>query len=189
MPLSPRAAQRIADDTGCLLPTRRMVDAVYAAAAIKHTPLPMKPGPEMTDVTYFWQHNHSLRHQRSALLPALPSGGLFAGHKKDVVITPRLATAPGKVAIYGWHHPASEGASAKPIQPLYLGHTDSWVDYSHGIRLIGQTCVIDKRTCGVREILADPDRCAIFSDEGPIAIPRYDDPPADNSNEKCGLRD
>ena len=33
-PLTPATAQRIADELGCMLPTRKMVDAIYSAAQI-----------------------------------------------------------------------------------------------------------------------------------------------------------
>jgi len=44
------------------------------------------------------------------------------------------------VAIYGWHK-----LDGKPIQPLYTGHVDWYVDYSHGIRLVSRTIYIDNK--------------------------------------------
>ena len=79
----------------------------------------------MTTVAVFLRHNEIVRRARNR-----PLGKLVAGHKKDVVITNKVFTKPGKVAIYGWHKP-----DGKPIQPLYTGHAESQVDYSHGIRL------------------------------------------------------
>lgn len=49
----------------------------------------------------------------------------------------RLADKPHKVAIYGWHYPGGE-----PIQPLYAGHWDRYVDYSHGLRLVSDNLII-----------------------------------------------
>lgn len=176
-PLSPRAAQRIADAVGCQLPTRRMVDAIYAAATVRLAPITMTPGAEMTTLKYFRQHDESVRLQRTAVLKARPPGEqlgeLVAGHKKDVVITPRLSTAPGKVAIYGWHREALGDRPPQPIQPLYLGHIDQWVDYSHGVRLISQRCTINGAERNLAEVLADVQQCVVFSDEGPIVMPRY----------------
>jgi hypothetical protein len=166
--LSPGAAQRVAELTGCLLPTRVMVDAIYAAAAVKLSPTPLPAGPEMTTVPVFLKHNDLIWGQRRAAGEAHPLGALVAGHKKDVVVTPRLATAPGKVAIYGWHR--TNGA---PIQPLYLGHSASWVDYSHGIRLVHRTARLNGRQKPLAEILADPEVAGLLSDEGPLARPRY----------------
>ncbi len=130
-PVSPGTAQRIADRLACILPTRKMVNAIYAAAEVKLAPSPIPPSPAMTTVPIFVQHNATVRAQRMALTNLYPLGALVAGHKKDVVISARLAGATNKVAIYGWHQ-----TNGVPIQPLYLGHVWWWVDYSQCIRLV-----------------------------------------------------
>lgn len=124
-PVTPMTAQKIADRFGCVLPTPAMVDAIYAAAGIKLAPQPIPPTSAMTTVPVFAEHNALVRKQRGAE----NFGALVAGHKKDIVIPPN--PKPGKVAIYGWHQ-----TNGVPIQPLYQGHTDQWVDYSHGARLV-----------------------------------------------------
>lgn len=167
-PLSPAAAQAIADYFDCVLPTRRMVDLIHRAAPLKLEPAPIPPSAAMTTAAVFAQHSAAVMEQRKAALAAHPLGTLVAGHKKDVVITPRLAFAPGKVAIYGWHRP--DGTA---IQPLYLGHTDAWVDYSHGIRLVRRALVVDGAPATVDAVLADAKRCALLSDEGPLVSARY----------------
>src|SRR5262249_45638882 len=55
--ISPNTAQRIADSLGCCLPTRKMVNDIYAAAAVKLATSPMTPGPSMTTVLVFSNHN------------------------------------------------------------------------------------------------------------------------------------
>ena len=100
-PVTPQTAHRLADELGCTLPTRHMVDAIYSAASVKLSPLPIAPSPAMTSVTVFAEHDSMVRTQRSEALRLNPPGGLIAGHKKDVVISNRLTNAPGKVAIYG----------------------------------------------------------------------------------------
>ena len=167
-PLTPGTAQAVADELGCVLPTRKMVEAIWRAAPVKLAPAPIVPGRAMTTVPVFSQHNATVRAQRQEALATHPLGTLVAGHKKDVVITPRLATSPGRVAIYGWHRP--EGT---PIQPLYLGHAATWADYSHGVRLVRSAMTVGGRATTVEAVLADPERCALLSDEGPIANPRY----------------
>jgi hypothetical protein len=167
-PISPHTAQRIADVLGCTLPTRKIVNDIYAAAAVKLQPAPILPSPAMTSMPVFAQHNVIVRTQRLARVKEHPLGALVAGHKKDVVISARLAAAPGKVAIYGWHQ-----TNGIPIQPLYTGHTAAWVDYSHGIRLVQQSAIVDGATRTVGEVLADPTLAPLFSDEGPIAASRY----------------
>jgi len=168
IPLTPMAAQCIADRLDCVLPTRKMVDAIYAAAEVKLAPSPIPPSAQMTDVTVFDSHNAAVRFQLGTLPQHPPLGALVAGHKKDVVITPRLATNFGKVAIYGWHQ-----TNGQPIQPLYLGHTNTWVDYSHGIRLVQQRMVLNGETTTVSRVLANPRFASLLSDEGVITNARY----------------
>jgi hypothetical protein len=167
-PVSPATAQRLADELGCRLPTRKMVDAIYQAATLRLAPTPIPPSAAMTTVAVFAAHNELVRQQRQLTLADHPLGELVAGHKKDVVVTPRLATAPGKVAIYGWHR-----ADGTAIQPLFLGHAASWVDYSHGVRLVLRAMRVDDQPTTIDAVLADPQRCASLSDEGPMANPRY----------------
>jgi hypothetical protein len=173
MPVSPNTAQRIADRLGCVLPTRKMVDEIYAAAGVKLAPAPISPGPAMTTVPIFVQCNEMIRTQRLANLSSHPLGALVAGHKKDVVISARLAGVTNKVAIYGWQQ-----TNGRAIQPLYLGHTAAWVDYSHGIRLVSQNMLVNGEPKTVAEVLADPKFCGLISDEGVITNARYStDPP------------
>jgi hypothetical protein len=167
-PMTPATAQRIADWLGCTLPTRKMVDAIYGAAAVKLAPTPIPPSAAMTTVPVFLMHADMVRTQRLESLAAHPLGALIAGHKKDVVISSRLAESPGKVAIYGWHR-----ADGAPIQPLYLGHTAAWVDYSHAIRLVQQSMILNGATTTVAQVLADPKLSSLLSDEGVIVTPRY----------------
>jgi pimeloyl-ACP methyl ester carboxylesterase len=168
MPMTPATAQRIADATGCLLPTRKMVDAIHASAEVMLPPQPLTPGPTMTTVPAFAQHNDIVRTQRKDTLKPHPLGALVAGGKKDVVITAKLTNAPTKVAIYGWHR-----TNGVAIQPLYLGHTAAWVDYSHGIRLVSQTALLNGQKTSLTAILADPNLCSGLSDEGMITQPHY----------------
>ena len=167
-PISPNMAQRIADQLGCVLPTRKMVDAIYVAAEVKLAPSPIPPTPAMTSVPIFAQHNETVSAQRAVLLNQHPLGALVAGHKKDVVISARLASVTNKVAIYGWH--LTNGVA---IQPLYLGHTSAWVDYSQCIRLVLQTMLVNGEKKTVAEVLADPKLCGLLSDEGVITNARY----------------
>ena len=167
-PVSPNSAQIIADQLGCVLPTRKMVDAIYAAAEVKLPPSPIPPSAAMTTVPFFVQHNETVRAQRTAFLKAHPLGALTAGHKKDVVITARLAGMTNKVAIYGWHL-----TNGLPIQPLYLGHTAAWVDYSQCIRLVLHTMIVNGQKKSVADILADPKLCGLISDEGVVTNARY----------------
>lgn len=167
-PVSPGAAQQIADQLDCILPTRRMVDAIYAAAQVRLPPSPIPPSSAMTTVAVFAEHNKTIWAQRMAVTNRYPLGALVAGHKKDVVISARLAGVTNKVAIYGWHR--TNGA---PIQPLYLGHAWWWVDYSQCTRLVSQTMLVNGQEKSVADVLAYPKLCGLISDEGAVTNARY----------------
>ncbi len=165
MPMSPAIAQTIADGLGCLLPTRKMVDQIYTAAAVKLAPAPISPTTvDIMLPTTFFRHHEMVETQRQGY--AL--GPLVGGIKKDVVITPRLVTTPGKVAIYGWHQ-----LNGTPIQPLYLGHEATYMDYSHGFRLVRNRIVVNGVEMTVAEVLAHPTLNVLLSDEGVVTTPRY----------------
>lgn len=165
IPMTPLIAQPIADAMECLLPTRKMVDDIYDQAAVKLAPAPISPSTvDITLATTFYRHHQMVEEQREGQ----PLGLLVGGIKKDVVITPQLASHPGHVAIYGWHQ-----LNGVPIQPLYLGHVDWYVDYSHGIRLVSQRMIVDGVETTVASVLADPQLHVLLSDEGVVTSPSY----------------
>lgn len=159
-PLGLPAAMRLADRFDMLLPTARMVDQIHAQARLRLTPQPMTPGPQMESTDYLLRHNATLERQRGAA----PLGLLVSGHKKDLVLTNRMQTAPGRVAIYGWHQ-----ANGRPIQPLSTVHGAGYADYSHGVRLVARTAWLNGRAVDLREILSDSRLAGMVSGEGPIA--------------------
>ncbi len=167
MPMGPLTAQPIADAFGCLLPTRKMVNQIYTAASVKLAPHPYSPNDyNIESVDVFNQSNSYIEGQR--LAAGAPLGALIGGTKKDVVITPLLATNPNKVAIYGWHQ-----LNGQPIQPLYLGHDINYMDYSHGIRFIKRSMIVDGANMLVADVLNNANLAALLSDEGTVANPRY----------------
>ncbi len=155
IPLTPMTATAIADQWKCFLPTPKMVDAIYAAAKVKLAPVPMYIHRDST-IT-MWQHHLIIEGQRKA------EKGLIAGIKKDVVITDRLnnTAKPNRVAIYGWHQ-----LNGKPIQPLYTGHVNWYVDYSHGIRLVYQTIYVDGKPMHYEDVFKHPVYHRALTDEG-----------------------
>lgn len=159
MPMTPQTAQAIADSFGCILPTRKLVDDIWQHATIRLTPITYAPvGDENTKVYKFRDHNTDIEAARIQV--GGQPGELIAGIKKDVVICNTLKTKPGYVAIYGWHY-----TSGVPIQPLYTGHIDQYVDYSHGIRLINEVMRVDGVPMRAQDILRDPILYKLISDE------------------------
>lgn len=162
MPMTPQTAQRIANHFGYVLPTRKIVDAIDAHAELHLGPRPLTR--EREAVATFLEHHEIIERQRAAK----PLGLLTTGIKKDVVLTPRIFERPNRLAIYGWRQ-----LDGRPIQPLTTIHSDRYVDYSHGIRLVRDAIAIDGRTLTISELLADPDLCPLVSDEGVITPPHY----------------
>lgn len=163
IPMSSLTAQRIADLCHCLLPTRRLVDAIYRQAALTLRPQPLRAGPQMMSNAYYSTHHQAIEQQRGGRAP----GELTVGHKKDVVLSNRLQARPDRVAIYGWHL-----GPTKPIQPLSTLHENTYADYSHGLRLIRVALTVDGAAASATEVLGDPSLCALLSDEGPISSHR-----------------
>lgn len=162
LPLTPQAAQKIGDAFGCVLPTRKLVDAIDAEAEVRLEPHPLTENREAAAT--FLEHNRIIEGQRQGHKLGL----LITGIKKDVVLSPRIFERPNRLAIYGWHMPNGE-----PIQPLTVIHHDRYVDYSHGIRLVNRMMLVDGQPADLPGILADKVRSAIVSDEGLIAPARY----------------
>jgi hypothetical protein len=157
VPLTYSSATIIADRFSSVLPTARMVDAIYEQAAHRLTPAPLPAGPLMGSNLYLLKHQQRIAEQRSGL----PLGELISGHKKDLVLSNRLRQLPGRVAIYGWHK-----APRDPIQPLSTVHGAQYVDYSHGVRLVSATVVVDGRPLSIYDALQDSQVAPILSREG-----------------------
>jgi hypothetical protein len=161
VPMGLPAAARIARKLGFMLPTTKMVDAIYTQAKVHLAPEPMTPGSQMESTDYFQRHNRTVTQQRNKTGYDLTA--LTAGQKKDIVLSNRLRSKPGRVAIYGWHR-----RNGKPIQPLSTVHGESYADYSHGVRLISATAYVNGESRALADILADPRLARIVSSEGPI---------------------
>ncbi len=167
-PMSPMLATRIGNLTSMTLPTRKMVNDIYAAASLKLSPSTIPPSGSMTTVPVFDQHNTTVRGQRNAVIASFPLGSLVGGDKKDVVITNQIYTTANRVVIYGWHT-----AVGSPIQPLSNVHADTYMDYSHGIRLIQNAVIYNGTPTTIEAILQSSTLNALLSDEGVISQPWY----------------
>lgn len=173
IPTTPHLAQWICDRTDCSLPTRKMVDAIWDAAAWKAKPQPIPPSPEMVTVEVFFHHHLQIEEQRR--LARCPLGLLMSGMKKDIVLTPQLwqRTSPPRVAIYGWHYP-----NGVAIQPLSLVHKATYTDYSHGVRLVANDVLVDGTVHRLPDLLRDSVLAPLLCDEGAFThYPRYPSTP------------
>ena len=163
IPMNLHTALAIAERFGFVLPTRKMVDAIYLQSRHRLVPQPLPAGDQMRSTQYYWAHNELIEDQAQALGAQL--GELVSGDKKDVVLSNRLAQHLGRIAIYGWHRGAGQ-----PIQPLSTVHGANYADYSHGIRLVSRWALVDGKPKLVRDILHDPSTARALSDEGPIQL-------------------
>ena len=163
IPMNLHTAMTIAERFGFVLPTRKMVDAIYIQSRYHLTPQPLPAGPQMRSTEYYSTHNHMIEDQVHGV--GAPLGALVSGDKKDVVMSNRLAMNLGRIAIYGWHR-----GPGQPIQPLSTVHGANYADYSHGIRLISEWALVNGRLQSIRELLGNPSTAKVLSDEGPIRL-------------------
>ena len=161
VPMRLQTALFIAAKFGLLLPTSKMVDAIYRQATVRLQPQPLPAGPRMRSTDYFLRHNDMVAAQRAGLGATL--GELTAGDKKDLVLSARLWLAPQQIAIYGWHRGVD-----RPIQPLSTVHGARYVDYSHGVRLVGPVAFVEGEARSLLDLLADAQLAPLLSDEGPL---------------------
>jgi len=165
VPLDLPTATAIARRFGFVLPTRKLVDVIYQQAAVHLAPVPMPAGPEMRSIDYLLRHNRTIEQQRMAWQQI---DGIVAGHKKDLVLSERLMEKPERVAIYGWHRP-----DGRPIQPLSIVHGAHYADYSHGVRLVAETVLVNGAPRSIYDVLEQPRLASLLSDEGRIADARH----------------
>lgn len=170
IPMTPILAQKLCNNLKCTLPTRKMVNQIWSYASVKLEPAPIPPSDTMTTVPVMWQHNQIVWQQRQAVIGYHPLGELVGGDKKDVVVSNLIYgyPPPNRVVIYGWHY-----LNGTPIQPLYNGHSETYVDYSHGIRLVQDSITINGQPGSITDILQNDSLHVLFSDEGKISIPFY----------------
>ena len=169
IPMTPILAQKIAYLIKCSLLTRKMVDKVYKNAKIKLEPKPIPPTKAMTTVPVFIAHNQILKTQLKDLDAQHKNSELTAGHKKDIIISNKIyGEKSARVVIYGWHK-----LDGKPIQPVYNKHTNTWADYSHGVRLVQKNVWVNSKKMNIIKILKDHKLSVLLSDEGKIEKPFY----------------
>lgn len=160
--ITPMAAQKIADSLHCFLPTTKMVDDIYRAAPLKLPPVPLYALRDSTPTMY--HHHLIIEGQRKG------RKGLIGGIKKDIVLSGKILqdNKPNRVAIYGWHQ-----LNGKPIQPLYTGHVNWYVDYSQGIRLVYEKLKVDGKWMDYKAVLQDKRLHRLLCNDGYDAYYKY----------------
>lgn len=125
-PISIGAAEALAHDVGCELPTPELVDAIWRQADLRiESEKMVRTDHDFTLATMSSSAIISKQLARMREHIAGRSYSLIAGTFKDVV------QKEGVVGIYGWHH-----LDGEVIQPFYSKHAKGWIDYSQGLRLV-----------------------------------------------------
>ena len=157
IPMNLYTATRVARQLGLGLPTPRIVKTIADQASRHLMPIPLTPGPAMSSNAYIALHNRMINDA----IGAHHYGELMAGQKKDLVISVKSLTNPGRVVIYGWHQP-----NGKAIQQLSTVHDGTYADYSHGVRLVSRFITVNGRSMLLDAALADPNLAPLLSSEG-----------------------
>lgn len=134
VPLKARAAWRVAQRYGCVLPTQRIVEAIHAQGDV-HVPFTAErtwAQQHHVDMDTFavWQEfNDDIERERAGRV------GLVTDAAKDVVVGAMQRRAwPTKVCIFGaWE---SAAPTAAPVQSLSTVHVVGYGDYSQLFRLV-----------------------------------------------------
>ncbi len=162
MPMTPVAAQIIADSLHCSMPTAYLVNEIAKNADGAIEPFPFRPKGNRNELLITFEDNNN------AINALMAAGGfkynqLISGMRKDVIITHKIASDSSRlnhVTIYGWHYP-----NGKRIQPSNNVHSNDYVDYSHGIRLVKRSVKINGKYYDIEDVLTDPQMYHILSDE------------------------
>lgn len=171
VPMNPLTAQTIGDDFDAQLPTRKIVNLIHQDAACRIPAQTMDYHGPMLSTAYFVENNRSIELERAK--KKCPLGALVSGCKKDVVVGAALANAPGRVGIYGWFDGDSINSVIQGPTINFSTHEITYADYSHGIRFVRKTMVVDGNVVRLDDVLTDPKLCVLVSDEGALTKTRY----------------
>lgn len=154
-PLSAPAAQRIADHHGHSLPTKKMVDAIHAAANVR---VPFKSySADRQSPRTFVASSDVIEARRAGRM------GLVSDFAKDYVLTNQRRSNPARIALYGgWD------AQGGLVQPFAVPHALTYYDYSQHPRFVAGNVLVDGVAMPLATALADPATAHLFSHEGPI---------------------
>lgn len=145
IPMTPQSARQIAEACDGALISTRISDYIYSAATTRLVPVPLSVRRESVET--FVRHHRLIELQ----LDGVPTRELVCGAKKDVVWDSSQPGNPKNVTLYGWHYPDGDR-----IQPRYAGHSATYVDYSHGIRLMDGHLIVDGKEFRVEAVRQDP---------------------------------
>lgn len=185
MPMAPATAEAIGSLIGGRLPTRKLVKDVHRAASQKLVAQPWGPpyDASMMSTGRFVAHNRKVQQQFFS--KGFQLGPLTSGHKKDVVVSPRMD--PAHVCIYGWFKNDSVDSAIQGPGPNCRDHVAKYADYSHGIRFVKDTMIAAGKEMLVDDVMRDPELYKLVSDEGVFKGPtRYTKQPGPKTEPPTG---
>lgn len=156
-PMNPETCRSFMEKNNLLLPTCKMVRQIYKASELKILPSPISPNSQRTNL-------FGIINQKIMLDKQVYTKDVFvAGHKKDVVLSNVLAGKGygDRVGLYGWFK-----KDGTVIQDLYCKHYRTYVDYSHGLRMVYDKALLNGVEVSLkRDILRHPELCLLLHDE------------------------
>ena len=161
-PLGALTAEKILGLFDAVLPTPKMVDAVYEASEFKQEAQPWGPpyGPSMTHVSRWPRQTKKIRSKMEKSGASL--GDLVEGHLKNVTVSEKMVASRGtKLSFYGWYH-----ADGTRIQGDSLVHGVEYCDYSHGVRGVLNWVTVGDECMSLEDALSDPSHAHLFSYSG-----------------------
>lgn len=184
-PMWPNHAQAIAEQTGSILPSRKLSRLIDSRADVRLSLYGSNPGepwynlktgtPRRIEDSGAWIASNEKK--KASVLLALGSkphsATLISGHSKDVITGPKL---DGKrVRIYGGGGGATDGWAVQPASTIH--DWDYGPDYSHSVRLVRRGAFLDGVPVDLYDVFQDPLLSKMVSDEGPY-VPVFPKPKA-----------
>ena len=138
------------------------LDQIAKSADGAIEPFPFRPFDNRNEQIITFEDNNNVIN---ALIKAkgYNNNQLISGMRKDIIITHKISSDSSRlnhVTIYGWHYP-----NGKRIQPSNNIHSNDYVDYSHGVRLIKRNVKINGKYYDIQDVLTDPIMYEILSEE------------------------
>ena len=162
MPMTPQTAQQIADQFGCTLPTRKIVDAIDARRNCTSSPAPSprtaRPSKRFSS-TMKSSKSSGAANRSACSSPA---------SRKTSSLRHESSKSPS-----AWRSTAGGNSNGQPIQPLTIVHWDSTSTTATAPGWSSTKSTSTAKKSPSPTCLADPERCGLVSDEGPMKPPRY----------------
>ena len=149
-------AMRLAREFGCVLPTQKITDAICTQAGAKALPVSL-PNMELRKAGNYYL---ALQNEEKALFEQFPDGTLFAGHRKDLVLTEKSRNPLRNGTLY-----QSCVQKNKPVNLNYLME-GNYPEHTAGVRLMSRKVLINGQEKDIGEVLNDPVYAQLLAYEG-----------------------